>query len=97
MQNGHGKLTKKKGDIYEGNFKDGLFEGEIIIHFIDGSKFKGIYHKGKRNGKAIEVDKEGKRFEGAYKDDLRDGKYIEKDRNGNIISQGMYILGNKVK
>ena len=32
-----------------------------------------------------------------HKDDKRDGKYVEKDKNGNIVSQGMYILGNKVQ
>lgn len=96
-QNGHGKLTKKNGDIYEGNFKNGTFDGEVIVHFADGSKFKGIYVDGKRNGKAVEVDRDGRRFEGSYKDDLRDGKFIEKDRNGNIVSQGMYILGNRVQ
>ena len=69
----------------------------MIIHYADGSKFRGIYEKGKRNGKAIEVDKDGKRFEGSYKDDLRDGKYLEKDRNGNITAQGMYISGNRVQ
>ena len=74
-----------------------MFDGEVIIHYIDGSKFKGIYVNGKRNGNAIEVDKDGKRFEGSYKDDMRDGKYIEKDRNGNIVAQGMYILGNRVQ
>lgn len=96
-QNGHGKLTKHNGDVYEGEFKDGVLEGEVIIHFSDGSRFKGVYRNGKRNGAALEVDKDGKRFEGTYKDDYRDGKYIEKDRNGNIISQGMYILGNRVQ
>ena len=77
--------------------KTAFFDGEIIIHFSDGSKFKGIYRRGKRNGRALEVDKDGRRFEGSYKDDKRDGKYVEKDKNGNIVSQGMYILGNKVQ
>ena len=67
----------------------------MIIHFHDGSKFKGTYRNGKRYGAAIEVDKNGNRFEGNYVDDLRDGKYIEKDRNGNITSQGFYNRGRK--
>ena len=74
-----------------------MLDGEVVIHFADGGKFKGFYRGGKRNGAAIEVSKDGKRFEGTYKDDLRDGKYMEKDRNGNIVSQGMYILGNRVQ
>ena len=70
-------------------------DGQITIHYADGSKFRGIYKDGKRNGKAIEVDKAGNRFEGIYKDDRRDGEYIEKDRNGNITSQGTYVRGRK--
>ena len=93
MQNGHGKLTKKNGDIFEGTYKDGQFEGEIIIHYADGAKFRGTYHNGLRNGQAIEVSKEGKRFEGSYKNGKRNGKFVEKDRNGNITAQGVYTDG----
>ena len=67
--------------------------GEIIIHFANGDKFKGMFRNGKRNGKAIEETKEGVRFEGSYKDDERDGAFIEKDRNGKIISKGIYEEG----
>ena len=94
-QNGHGKLTKKSGDIFEGNFINGAVDGEVIIHFHDGSKFKGTYKNGQRNGAAIEVDKEGKRFEGTYKNDVRDGKFVEKDRNGKITAIGTYTNGRR--
>ena len=47
MQNGQGKLTKKNKDVYEGQFRNGLLEGLIIIHYADGSKFRGSYHNGK--------------------------------------------------
>ena len=67
----------------------------MIIHYANGSKFRGVYKNGKRNGKAIEVDKAGNRFEGSYNDDVRDGKYVEKDRNGNIVSEGTYVRGRK--
>lgn len=67
----------------------------MIIHFHDGSKFKGTYRNGKRNGPAIEVDKNGNRFEGNYVNDYRDGKYVEKDRNGRVTSQGVYDRGRK--
>ena len=62
-QNGLGKLTKKNSEMsLKVILKDGVFDGEIIIHFSDGSKFKGIYRRGKRNGRALEVDKDGRRF-----------------------------------
>ena len=96
MQDGHGKLVKKAGDIFEGGFKAGRVEGEVIIHFADGSKFKGSYRNGMRQGPAIEEDKEGKRFEGVYDRDERTGKFIEKDRNGQITARGHYEHGRRV-
>lgn len=50
----------------------------MIIHFANGSRFKGMYKKGLRNGPAIEEDKDGKRFEGVYADGLRNGRFLEK-------------------
>ena len=57
-----------------------LLEGLIIIHYADGSKFRGSYHNGKRNGTAVEETADGVRFEGNYRDDHRDGKFIERDK-----------------
>ena len=67
----------------------------MIIHFADGSRFKGIYKNGKRNGAAIEETKDGKRFEGTYLDGRRDGKFVEKDRNGQIVKRGHYERGKR--
>ena len=57
LQNGRGKLTKKNGDVFEGEFKNGLVDGNVVIHYADGRRFKGAYHKGKRQGPCIEEDK----------------------------------------
>ena len=93
MQSGQGKLTKKNKDIIEGQFRNGKMDGQIIIHYADGSKFRGMYRNGKRNGAAIEQDKKGIRFEGSYRNDVRDGKFTETDRNGKIVAQGYYENG----
>ncbi len=68
-------------------------DGQIIIHYADGSRFRGMYRNGKRNGGAIEQDKKGIRFEGFYRDDIRDGKFTETDSNGNVVAQGYYEKG----
>lgn len=93
--NGTGKLTTKKGDVFEGQFKDGQIDGQGIARYADGWKFKGIFKEGKRNGKAIEEDKDGNRFEGSYVDDRRDGPFVEKDRNGNVTAKGTYTRGRR--
>ena len=69
--------------------------GQVIIHFSDGSKFKGMYKDGRRNGAAIEEDKDGKRFEGSYVNGRRDGNFVEKDRNGQILKRGHYENGKR--
>ena len=57
MQNGHGKLVKKAGDVFEGNFKGtASVDGEVIIHYANGLKFKGVFKNGKPNGPAIGRD-----------------------------------------
>ena len=73
-----------------------MFDGEVIIHFANGSRFKGMHKKGLRNGPAIEEDKDGKRFEGVYADGLRNGRFLEKDRNGIIVAQGKYEHGRRI-
>ena len=67
----------------------------MIIHYANGSRFKGSYKKGMRNGPAIEEDKDGNRFEGSYVDDRRDGRFVEKDRNGNVTRSGRYESGRR--
>jgi antitoxin component YwqK of YwqJK toxin-antitoxin module len=93
--NGQGKLTRKSQDIFEGQFRNGTVEGDIIIHYADGSKFRGVYYHGVRNGKAIEVSKDGTRFEGYYRNGNRDGKFVERDRNGQVIARGRYDNGRR--
>ena len=95
LLNGHGKLTKKNGDIFEGDFINGKIDGQVIIHYANGTRFKGTYKNGMRNGKAIEETKEGIRFEGTYVNDRRDGKFVEKDRNGTVMFTGHYENGRK--
>lgn len=46
LQNGKERSTKKNGDIYEGEFRNGHVEGNVVIHYADGRRFKGVYRKG---------------------------------------------------
>ena len=39
------------GDVYEGNFKDGIYHGKGIYIFKNGDKHEGEWIYGKRNGK----------------------------------------------
>lgn len=49
--NGYGVRLFKSGEIYEGNFKDGLFEGDGIFYWDWGYKWHdGMWSKGKQHG-----------------------------------------------
>ena len=71
--------------------------GEMIIHFSNGTKFKGMYRNGKPDGKAIEQDKDGVRFEGSYRNGVRHGEYVMKNRDGQVTETGVYVDGFKEK
>ncbi len=73
------KLTKKSGDIFEGEFWKGQVNGEVIIHYANGNRFKGVsVTMVSVRASDIEETKEGKRFEGTYRNDRRDGKFVER-------------------
>jgi len=48
--NGKGKITYNNGEFYEGNFLNGLYHGEGIYYWPNGSIFRGAYKKGKKQG-----------------------------------------------
>lgn len=45
---GYGKYRTSNGDVYEGNFKDGKFEGQGVYYFAQhGFKVSGDFQAGK--------------------------------------------------
>ena len=92
---GRGKLVTRQGDTVEGQFSNGVPNGECIGHMADGSKFKAIFKNGKRNGFSIEEKNDGTRFEGNYSDGHREGSFVEKDKNGKITAKGSYVNGRR--
>ena len=59
--------------------------------------FKGEYLNGERNGKGKEYDYSGIEFEGEYLNGKRNGKGKEFDSDGNIVYEGEYLYGFKIK
>lgn len=43
---GRGSILLQNGDIYEGEFKDGVAHGRGSLHFSDGDAFFGEFKKG---------------------------------------------------
>ena len=46
MRNGHGTYTYARGDVYVGEFKDGLFHGHGTYTYASGRVEKGTFKEG---------------------------------------------------
>lgn len=44
---GKGKFFLSNGEIFEGNFKDDMIDGEGILCRLNGSRIKGLWRKNK--------------------------------------------------
>lgn len=62
------------GDCYVGKIKDGLFEGEGVYTWADGSQYSGSFSKGKFHGKAIYTGSKGDTMQGYWVNDAYTGE-----------------------
>ena len=79
--------------MYDGNWANGLMEGNGIMRQADGVKFKGTFQKGLKEGFGIQEDANGIRSEGIYHLDKRNGEFVEKDKSGKVIRKATYLNG----
>lgn len=86
LPDGKGKAIFPQGDIYEGEFSHGVFEGKCTYYNAEtGDRFDGTYKDNKRY-EGTYVWKEGPYFTGYYKDnDLYKGTLY--DVSGEIIRE----------
>jgi len=66
-------LTIPNEGCYEGEFKDGLFDGFGTFNYCSGDIYVGYYEKGIRQGQGILTYILGGSYAGEYKDDKRHG------------------------
>ena len=99
LKNGNGKVKEYysfgENIIFEGEYLNGLKEGNGKVFFIDKEKkliFEGVYRNGKRwNGKGYDID-------GTLSYELKNGKgFVEEYDyiNKHLIYQGDYLNGVK--
>ena len=68
-------------------------EGEGVLKYANGDRYKGGFKAGKKHGKAVEIMANGTKFEGSYENDERHGKFVEYDKHGNVVKKGSYNHG----
>ena len=72
--NGTGTFITKKGDIYEGDFVAGDFQGKGKYTYSSGSIYEGDFVGGDFHGKGKYTYSNGNVYEGDYVHDERHGK-----------------------
>jgi hypothetical protein len=56
----------KNGDVYNGNFKNGLINGKGTLKTEKGDKYTGYFLNGKKHGMGKLVDKDGNEVANGY-------------------------------
>ena len=88
---GFGRLITVDGK-YEGQFKNGIFNGQGTHTFTNGDKYIGNHRNGKYEGFGTFYFSNGETYIGEFKDNRFHGKGILYELNGNILS-GLYEDG----
>eukprot|EP00128_Syssomonas_multiformis_P008024 Colp12_sorted_trinity150504_noHs@16594 len=72
-RHGFGKAVLPNGDMYEGEYINGLREGKGTYKFKNGARYIGEYKEGKKHGNGVLVYPDGSKYEGTWIADQRTG------------------------
>ena len=94
----NGKLTKKNGDIYEGEFVEGQFsKGKLTTEL--GNIYQGKFDEWVIHGEGKHLDADGNFYQGEFKDWVLDGSGTHIDSEGNTFTgnfeEGYLYYGKK--
>lgn len=92
--NGFGKFTWNNGDIYMGQYKDGLWDGFGYWEVKGKSKHLGTFEHGEMVGFGITYFSNGDVYEGEFKNSKRNGTGIMTFKNKDVFI-GNFVNGLK--
>lgn len=84
--NGRGKMVYTVGDIYEGDFVNGIREGQGTYTFQTGVVYVGQFANNLFNGKGTMKFADGKSYEGDYVNGKIEGQGILTEKTGDYYS-----------
>lgn len=100
VKNGLGKAQLPDSTTYEGEFRNGLFNGKGTLTSRNGDRYEGEFKDGLMDGRGVYVSKNGDRYEGEFKDNYYSGKgiliyslyhYEGEFKDGKIMGKGKMI------
>lgn len=103
-QNQNSIYVWKNGDIYQGEFVDGLFNGQGTITSSDGYSYIGEWKDGKKNGQGTTTSSDGSSYIGEWNDGKQNGQgtsifsdgssYVGEYKEGKRNGKGTYLYVN---
>lgn len=91
LPHGRGTLTYHPGKThkkYEGEWKNGQFDGEGVLKFSNGSRLEGRWKEGQLHGKGIESSASGATYEGGFCRGKYHGKGTYRFADGTVHEGG---------
>jgi hypothetical protein len=82
--NGQGKFTYTNGDVYDGEWKNGLKSGQGLYTFTNGDVYDGEWKNGLKSGQGKFTYTNGDVYDGECKDDIRNGIGLYTFANGHV-------------
>ena len=73
MFNGHGKMFYPDSTVYEGNWKNGLWDGRGTVSFPDGDSYRGDFREHQFSGYGKYIYSDGAVYEGNWKNGMFNG------------------------
>ena len=104
---GYAAHTWSSGEMYEGEWKDGVMHGKGLYRYADDHvdenqtraserglhRYEGEFSEGKFNGKGLKHSQNGDRYEGDFKDGKFHGKGVFFCKNTGETYQGGFWRG----
>jgi|GEM_PF-1538908 len=100
-------VTLPNGDRYEGQFKEGLFNGWGVYYYHNGDKYEGEFKDDMKHGRGTLIYRNGDRYVGEFANDMKCGKgsllfangdkYVGEFANDTMNGRGtlLYQNGNR--
>jgi len=87
--NGFGVLTYPNDEKnVVGEWKNGKYDGQVILTFLDGEKYEGEFKDGLKHGQGTYTWNDGEKYVGEYKDEKKNGQGTKIWTNGDMYEGG---------
>ena len=85
-----GQDSEWSGDMYIGNWKDGLMSGQGTYYFADGDKYVGEHMNNNRYGQGTYYFADGAYDVGEWKEGVLNGFATSYNADGSLFKQGIW-------